>query len=152
MILTEEFKTEQELMTFAGELAKVVKPKALIFLSGPLGAGKTTFVRGFMHGLGYIGKIKSPTYTLVEPYTVQDKDVFHFDLYRVKRAGELEFLGIDEYLSKNAICIIEWAEKGFPLLPQPDIACYIEVKGEGRGVRLEALSTIGEGILERISS
>lgn len=152
MIYTEEFQNEQEFINFASDLAKIVEPRILIFLSGPLGAGKTTFVRGFMQGLGYTGKVKSPTYTLVEPYTVQNKEIYHFDLYRIKRAGELEFLGIGEYLSKKAICIIEWAEKGFPLLPQPDIACYIEIKGEGRSVRLEALSTIGEGILERISS
>lgn len=109
--LTKSFPTEADTLIFAAHLAAVMCPKALLFLYGPLGAGKTTFTRGFIHALGYEGKVKSPTYTLVEPYQVQPWSIYHFDLYRLKDASELEHLGVRDYFSAEAICLIEWPER-----------------------------------------
>lgn len=139
--------TEDAQLVFGGHLAKVIQDGTVIFLHGPLGAGKTTLTRGFLRGLGYEGKVKSPTYTLVEPYEVADKKIFHFDLYRLNHAEELEHIGINEYFSAESICLIEWPEKGFPLLPPSDIDCYISINQQGRDVRLQAHSAKGAQVL-----
>lgn len=132
------------------QLTKAIDEGAVIFLYGLLGAGKTTFVRGFLRGLGYQEKVKSPTYTLVESYEVAGRSVFHFDFYRLTDPEELQYIGIKEYFFSSAICLIEWPEKGLSLLPTPDLACYIEFAGEGRQIRLEACSVRGKTILGRL--
>lgn len=129
--------TENDMLALGAELATVVAGGAIIFLHGTLGAGKTTLVRGIMRGFGYQGKVKSPTYTLVEPYEQAGKCIYHFDLYRLNHATELEHIGMSDYLGASSICLIEWPEKGFPLLPKPDMACYIEAVGQSREVRFE---------------
>ena len=139
--------SENEMLAFAGQFARSIHHGAIIFLYGPLGAGKTTFVRGFLSALGYTGKVKSPTYTLVEPYEVADKKIFHFDLYRLTHADELEQMGIRDYFTNDSICLIEWPENGMALLPQADVACYIAFKNEIRDVRIEALSDKGSEIV-----
>jgi tRNA threonylcarbamoyladenosine biosynthesis protein TsaE len=139
--------TEEILLDYAAKLAKAIPAGAVIFLNGPLGAGKTTFTRGFLRGLGYSGKVKSPTYTLVEPYELNDRPIFHFDLYRIEKADELEHIGLQEYFMPTAICLIEWPEKGFPLLPTPDLVLDIAFAGEGRELRLEAKTKRGEEIV-----
>lgn len=145
-----EIQNEEEMVGLADRLALAVKPPAVLFLYGDLGSGKTTLVRGFLRALGIQSKIKSPTYTLVEPYEVNGNPIYHFDLYRLSSPQELEFIGMKEYFTKNSICLIEWPEKGFPLLSDCDLACYIEILGTKRNVRLKARSTIGEGILRRV--
>ncbi len=146
------FPTEADMLEFADQFAKAVVSISglIIFLYGPLGAGKTTLTRGILRGLGYRQKVKSPTYTLVEPYEVNGIRIFHFDFYRLEDPKELEYIGIQDYFSLNAICLIEWPEKGAPLLPTSDLSCYISFKDQGRELCLEAHSELGKKILERL--
>src|SRR5262245_36285485 len=141
--LTRHISSENDMLTFASELAKKTHKGTVIFLHGPLGAGKTTFTRGFLRGLGYNDKVKSPTYTLVEPYEVSGIPIFHFDFYRIDNPNELHHIGIQEYFTPNTICLIEWPEKGLDLLPKPDLACYIAFAENGRDILLEAKSENG---------
>ena len=113
--------------SFASELAKKIKAGTVIALIGNLGAGKTTFTKGLMKGLGYKELVKSPTYNLVEIHETEKLRVFHFDLYRINSPHELEEIGIGEYLEEeNSICIFEWPENAQSLLPQPDYTIEIE--------------------------
>ena len=97
----------------------------VIYLHGDLGAGKTTFTRGFIQGLGFVGKVKSPTYTLVEPYVFSSYNIYHFDLYRFTDAEEWDASGFREYFNAQSICMIEWPEKAADLLPQADIHVHL---------------------------
>ncbi len=145
--------TEDNLTDFAAKLAQAIKAShdgAIIFLNGPLGVGKTTFTRGFLRGLGYSDKVKSPTYTLVEPYEIGELSVFHFDLYRLNDASELEHIGIHEYFTPTSICLVEWPEKGSPLLPNPDLICHLSFQGDEREITIEAPSERGEKIMTLI--
>lgn len=148
--LTKYNLLEADMLAFASHLACIIPPGTIIFLYGPLGAGKTTFARSFLRGLGYEGKVKSPTYTLVESYEMMEKIIYHFDFYRLSDPTELNHIGIQEYFSKDSICLIEWPEKGFPLLPKPDLACYISFAEKGREIYLEAESEQGKEILSRL--
>lgn len=138
------------MLLFGAQVAKSVEKGAIIFLNGSLGAGKTTFSRGFLQGLGYTAKVKSPTYTLVEPYEVEGRRIFHFDFYRVANSQELEFIGIEEYFTQDAICLIEWPEKGFPFLPEPDLVCDIMFNKSGRDVNVQSQSEKGNETLRRM--
>lgn len=142
--------TESDMFTFAAHLAACIEAGAIIFLYGSLGAGKTTFARGFLRALGYTDKVKSPTFTLVEMYDFDSRTIFHFDLYRLEEARELKDIGIEEYFIPNAICLIEWPEKGAPFLPDPDLACYIEFTNEGRELNVEAYTIKGEAIIKKL--
>jgi tRNA threonylcarbamoyladenosine biosynthesis protein TsaE len=124
---------------------------ARIFLSGDLGAGKTTLTRGVLREFGYAGAVKSPTYTLVEPYEEQDYNLYHFDLYRLSDPEEVEFLGVLDYFGDANLCLIEWAEKGKGYLPRPDIEITLTVEGEGRRARWEPRSAKGAVIAHRLS-
>lgn len=149
--ITKNIPAENDMLAMGALLAKAIKSGAIIYLYGDLGAGKTTFTRGFLRGLGYQEKVKSPTYTLVEPYEIDGRKIFHFDLYRLTHAEELEQIGIREYFTSESVCLIEWPEKGFPLLPLADLACYIEFKEDGREMKVEGWSDKGEEILRLIS-
>lgn len=139
---------ENELLTFAAAVAGYVSPPCVIFLYGNLGAGKTTFARGFLRGLHHEGKVKSPTYTLVEIYHVKQATLYHFDFYRLQDAHELEYMGIQDYFTSQAICLIEWPEKGGKILPRPDLSCYIKPHQAGREMTMQAHSPIGRDILK----
>jgi tRNA threonylcarbamoyladenosine biosynthesis protein TsaE len=120
----------------------------LVYLHGPLGAGKTTLVRGMLRALGHHGAVKSPTFTLVEPYELEGgRRLYHFDLYRLEDPQELEFLGIRDYLEGQGLCVIEWAERGGGFLPEPDIDVMIDMAGTMRTVRLTAHTGQGESTL-----
>ena len=127
----------EETEAFGAELFKSVPSKCLIFLYGDLGAGKTTLVRGFLRAAGYTGVVKSPTYTLVEEYTVGARKLFHFDLYRVVDPEELEWIGIRDYLEQDCVCFIEWPDKGKGFLPEPDSVITLTAQGEGRLLTME---------------
>lgn len=116
-----------------------------IYLQGELGAGKTTLTRGFMRAFGYGGAVKSPTYTLVEPYELERGNIYHFDLYRLADPEEVAYLGTDEYFAPANLCLIEWAERGEKWLPAADLV--IEIANEGTGRRLTCQSHTEKGTL-----
>ena len=135
-------------------LASALAPGLVIYLHGDLGAGKTALTRALLHAAGYPGRVKSPTYTLAEPYTVQLAErmvtVIHFDLYRMSSPEEFLEAGFREHFNENSVCIVEWPEKGDPVLPTPDIHIYLTVTGHGRDVELRALSDKGHQCLARL--
>ncbi len=125
-------------------LAGAVAPGSIVYLCGELGAGKTTLVRGWLRALGHTGAVRSPTYTLVEPYTVGDRQIVHLDLYRLADSGELEFLGLRDFLDGRTVVLVEWPERGRGVLPPPDLTVELRYAGEGRTGRLHAHSARGE--------
>jgi tRNA threonylcarbamoyladenosine biosynthesis protein TsaE len=132
-------------------LAPALRAGMMLHLHGELGAGKTTLIRGILRGLGHTGAVKSPTYTLVEPYPMNGLSVFHFDLYRLKDPEELEFLGIRDYLEGQGICLVEWAERGAGVLPAADVEITIHRSGDGRQVQFLTHTASGDELLRAIS-
>ncbi len=137
---------------FGRKLSQCCEQASCIFLYGDLGAGKTTLTRGFVQGLGHQGKVKSPTYTLVEPYELAQWQVFHFDLYRLGDPEELEFMGIRDYFSDTSHCLIEWPDKGLGVLPEPDVRVELKYVGEQREVEVFPCSTLGQKIISKLES
>ena len=117
-------------------LVDVLAGAPLVFLEGQLGAGKTTLVRGILRALGHQGSVKSPTYTLLEPYEVGGRTIYHFDLYRIGNGEELDFIGIDELMDADALKLVEWPERGSTRLPSPDVVIRLSLEGEGRRVEV----------------
>ncbi|OUR66597.1 tRNA (adenosine(37)-N6)-threonylcarbamoyltransferase complex ATPase subunit type 1 TsaE [Marinomonas sp. 42_23_T18] len=138
-----ELYGEDAMEGFGERLAKILLNVNLVNLNGNLGMGKTTLVRGLLKGLGHIGPVKSPTYTIVEPYELDQKTVFHFDLYRVGDPEELEFMGIRDYFENDSLCLVEWPEMGEGCLPMVDVNININLIRGGREVILEAVSEKG---------
>ncbi|TAL09294.1 MAG: tRNA (adenosine(37)-N6)-threonylcarbamoyltransferase complex ATPase subunit type 1 TsaE [Porticoccaceae bacterium] len=122
-------------------------PGAIIYLSGTLGAGKTSLCRGVLAALGHAGPVKSPTYTLVEPYTLTYGNVYHFDLYRLVDPEELEWIGGRDYFDGESICLIEWPERGAGALPAPDLTLSLELAGSGRTLWITAGSARARALL-----
>lgn len=125
---------------FGAELWHVLPEQCLVFLQGDLGMGKTTLVRGFLRAAGYFAAVKSPTYNLVEEYTLGSRQVTHFDLYRLMAAEELEWMGIRDYFKVANVCFVEWPEKGFHLLPTPDLILSFKLVEAGRVLTLNMVN------------
>jgi len=123
----------------------------VVYLYGDLGAGKTTLTRGFVQGMGHVGHVKSPTYTLVEPYELNDWLVYHFDLYRLSDPEELEYMGIRDYFAANCCCFIEWPEKGRGMIKEPDLCVELAYSEEQRTINLQAKSALGELVLNALN-
>ena len=125
---------------------------AIIYLSGDLGAGKTTLSRGILRGFDYAGAVKSPTYTLVEPYEFDQCHIYHFDLYRLADPEEVEYLGTEDYFQSSNLCIVEWPEKGEGSIPPPDLAITLSEADSGRQLDCQACSEKGRTIVKRMST
>lgn len=124
----------------------------VVHLIGELGAGKTTLVRGILRGLGHSGPVRSPTYTLVEPYEIAERQVYHLDLYRLGDAEELEWIGIRDLLDTDSLAFIEWPERGAGVLPPADLEVQIEYRGEGRQVALVGKSDAGDRVVGQLDA
>ncbi|UCC56750.1 MAG: tRNA (adenosine(37)-N6)-threonylcarbamoyltransferase complex ATPase subunit type 1 TsaE [Gammaproteobacteria bacterium] len=135
---------EQAMHATGRQLARTAARPGVIYLEGDLGTGKTTLVRSLLHGLGYVGKVKSPTYTLVEPYTLADLTVYHLDLYRLTDPEELEWLGIRDLHRGDELLLVEWPHHGAGRLPPADLVISIEYHGAGRLLRVQALTPRGK--------
>ena len=140
-------KNETETTAIGVKVASYLKGGEVIYLKGELGSGKTTLVRGALNKLGFVGNVKSPTYTIVEPYSIDNHVVYHFDLYRLNDPEELESLGIRDYCDGQSICFFEWPEKGENLTPNADISLLLSYTEEGRNIELTTISEIGKSIL-----
>jgi tRNA threonylcarbamoyladenosine biosynthesis protein TsaE len=128
-------------------LASALRGRGVVYLQGELGAGKTTLTRGVLRGYGHAGAVKSPTYTLVEPYECDGHTVYHFDLYRLTDPEELELMGIREYFRPDALVLVEWPERGRPLLPPADVVITIRANDGGRTLELAACNESGQSVL-----
>jgi len=125
---------EAAMLALGTKLAELTEGRGVIYLQGNLGMGKTTLARGIIRGLGHQGAVKSPTFTLIEPYEIGSVRVFHFDLYRLQDAEELEFLGVRDCFTADALCLIEWPERGAGVLPAPDLDITMTALAGGRSL------------------
>lgn len=146
MLLQDEAAT----LALGGRLANVIEPGMYVALSGDLGSGKTTLTRGILRGLGYPGKVKSPTYTLVELYNLSKLDLYHFDFYRFNDPLEWQEAGFRDYFEPRNVCLVEWPERAHDLLPQPDLKISLSVEGNGRRIRIAAQTEHGKRCLDRL--
>ncbi|OGI39202.1 MAG: tRNA (adenosine(37)-N6)-threonylcarbamoyltransferase complex ATPase subunit type 1 TsaE [Candidatus Muproteobacteria bacterium RBG_16_62_13] len=143
--------TPEAMEAIGAVLADRLRDISLATVSGPLGAGKTTLVRGLLRALGHAGAVKSPTFTLVESYPLDDGELHHFDLYRLQNPAELELIGWRDYLGGGNVCLVEWPERAESLLPEPDIAIIIDIQNGQRRVRMTALNATAEALLDAVT-
>ncbi len=147
--LRDESATER----FGALIGRACSDGGRVYLDGDLGAGKTTLTRGLVRELGHEGAVKSPTYTLVEPYMMLTPPVYHFDLYRLGDPEELEFMGIRDYFEHNgALTIVEWPQRGAGVLPEPDFRIRLEPLEQGRQARLEVFTERGTRMVDSVVS
>lgn len=140
------FPREQDLNLFANKFASFVQVPLVIHLEGDLGAGKTTFARAFIHALGHEGRVKSPTYGLLEHYRLDSMQVLHMDLYRIGDPEELAFLGIEDLLDERTVLLVEWPERGEGFLPAADFVFSFAYAGEGRDLHWSALTEQAQAV------
>ena len=155
-MLTIQLADEEATVAFGAELAQAlaaqpISPSGLvIYLEGDLGAGKTTLCRGILNGLGHGGAVKSPTYTLVETYSLPALTVHHFDLYRLHDAEELEFMGIRDYFGADTLALVEWPQRGGGHFPTADFKVELALDGAGRVLTIVDVSSTGLALLNRL--
>ena len=143
-VVTLHIEGEEAMLALGARLAALTEGRGTLYLHGDLGAGKTTLSRGIIRGLGHVGAVKSPTFTLVEPYEIGTCKVFHFDLYRLADPEELEFMGIRDYFEDDALCLIEWPERGVGVLPKADLDITIAAQAGARSRSLRPQGARGE--------
>lgn len=131
-------------------MAQAMQAHLTLYLHGDLGAGKTTLVRGLLHALGHVGKVKSPTYTLVEPYDLRNFTLYHFDLYRFNDEEEWDAAGFRDYFNAQSVCVIEWPEKAENVLPMPDMNVNFIIREHGRTLHISAHSLLGQQCVKAI--
>jgi tRNA threonylcarbamoyladenosine biosynthesis protein TsaE len=146
--LADSAATEMLGCWLAAPLARACRDApVVVHLDGPLGAGKTTLARGLLRGLGHDGRVRSPTFTLLEPYELAACSVVHLDLYRLADPGELDYLGLVDMLLPGTVILVEWASRGGDRLPRPDLLLALDYHGEGRHIACEALTPAGRAVL-----
>lgn len=146
---------EEATIALGKEMSSLLRPGMVVWLDGDLGAGKTTLVRAMLRGLGYVGPVKSPTYTLVEVYVVSSLYWYHFDFYRFNDPEEFVDAGLGEYFRENAVCLVEWPEKAAGQVPLADLAIVFRFSGNGQDERileLHAHSEVGRQCLNDLRS
>ena len=150
--MTRFLPDEDATLAFGAALAQGLAPGLTIYLEGELGAGKTTLTRGMLRGLGYTGKVKSPTYTLVEVYTISSLYLYHFDFYRFADPQEWEEAGFRDYFNAKTVCLVEWPEKAGDFLPIPDLRMQLAAEQNGRSLHVHAATEAGKQCLARLNS
>jgi tRNA threonylcarbamoyladenosine biosynthesis protein TsaE len=148
--LTRFLAAATDTLALGAALAPGLQPGMVIYLCGDLGSGKTTLARGILRALGVTESIKSPTFTLVEPYTISSLYLYHFDFYRFTRSDEWVDAGLREYFNSESVCLIEWPEKAGGELPAPDLRIEIDIDGSGRSVTIMAHTEAGRHCLMRV--
>ena len=140
---------ESATIAFGAAFARVLEPGMVIYLTGELGAGKTTLARGILRGLGYAGRVRSPTFALVEVYNFSKLYLYHFDFYRFDVPRELDDAGFREYFRDDAVCLVEWPEK-VAGLPPADIHIAMHVSGDGRTLAISSDTEAGQRCMEAL--
>lgn len=143
---------EEAQVAFGEALGRALEGQGRVYLSGDLGAGKTTLTRGILRAYGHRGAVKSPTYTLVEPYELDPWRLYHFDLYRLGDPEELEFIGARDLFEEACLCLVEWPSRGEGWLPPPTLAIELHLAEPGREAELTAGDARGEAVLARLAA
>ncbi|MBT0959699.1 tRNA (adenosine(37)-N6)-threonylcarbamoyltransferase complex ATPase subunit type 1 TsaE [Denitromonas iodatirespirans] len=143
---------EAATLALGAALAPALQRGLVIYLLGDLGAGKTTLVRGLLRGLGHTGSVKSPTYTLIEPYVVSRLDLYHFDFYRFTSPDEFLDAGLEEYFSAQGVCLVEWPQKAEPYVSPADIEIRLDIEGDGREAIIRPLTDTGRQCAKKIAT
>lgn len=136
----------------AGRFARFLKAPCVVYLQGELGAGKTLFTRAYIHALGYEGYVKSPSYGLLETYTVAGKTVLHLDLYRIEDSEEMEYLAIRDLFVDDTVLMVEWPDRGGTFLPAPDLVLEFGETDEARFIRCRPFSLSGRALAGKVNT
>ena len=149
-LLTRHLPAEADTLAFGAALAAALEPGLVVYLSGELGAGKTTLARGVLRGLGHAGKVKSPSFSLVEPYAFSRLYLYHFDFYRFTDPRELGDAGFREHFNPDSVCLVEWPEKEAGVVPAADIRITLKLAAQGRELQIDADTEAGRRCIREL--